>query len=106
MKTLLRPCLTIFVLLALLTGGVYPALVTVLAQALFADRANGSMIVRDGKAAGSELIGQPFSGPRYFWGRPSATTKDDKDLPYNAAASNGSNLGPTNPALVGGTDSE
>jgi K+-transporting ATPase ATPase C chain len=97
---MLRPCLTIFALLAMLTGAVYPAIVTAIAQLAFPVRANGSVLMRDGKAVGSELIGQQFDGPRYFWGRPSATTKDGKDLPYNAAASSGSNLGPTNDALL------
>lgn len=106
MQTILRPCLTIFVLLLILTGAIYPAVVTAIGQVFFGERANGSIITVDGKAVGSELIGQHFDEPRYFWGRPSATTKDDKDLPYYAASSNGSNLGPTNPALVGGKDVE
>lgn len=100
MKDLIRPCLTIFLALALLTGAVYPAIVTGIAQVVFGDRANGSIILHDGKPVGSEWIGQQFDDPRYFWGRPSATTKDDKDLPYNAASSSGSNLGPTNDALL------
>jgi K+-transporting ATPase ATPase C chain len=100
MTLLLRPCLTIFVLLTLLTGAVYPAVVTLIAQTVFPFRANGSVITRDGKAVGSELIGQTFDDAKYFWGRPSATTKDDKDFPYNAASSGASNLGPTNPALL------
>ena len=99
MKAHLRAALTIFALLTLLTGGVYPLLVTLIAQGVFPHQANGSVMVRDGKAVGSELIGQNFDDPRYFWGRPSATTKDDKDLPYNAASSNASNRGPTNPDL-------
>lgn len=100
MKSQLRPALSIFIALALLTGGVYPGVVTLIAQGVFPHQANGSIVKRDGKAVGSELIGQPFDDPRYFWSRPSATTKDDKDLPYSAASSTGSNLGPTNPALI------
>jgi potassium-transporting ATPase KdpC subunit len=81
--------------LTLLTGVAYPLLVTAIAQALFPDEANGSIVRRGDEAVGSSLIGQPFSSPRYFWGRPSATSPA-----YNAAASSGSNLGPTNPALL------
>jgi K+-transporting ATPase ATPase C chain len=90
----LRPAFAIFVALTLLTGVVYPLLVIVIAQTVFSHQANGSLVMRDGKPVGSELIGQPFDDPRYFWGRPSATSP----VPYNAAASTGSNLGPTNPA--------
>ncbi len=90
-----KPALILFVLLTLLTGAAYPLLVTGVAQVLFPGRADGSLIERDGKVLGSELIGQPFSDPGYFWGRPSATAP----VPYNAGASSGSNLGPTNPAL-------
>jgi K+-transporting ATPase ATPase C chain len=79
-----------------LTGLVYPFLVTGLGQLLFPRQANGSLIERDGKPVGSTLIGQSFSSPRYFWSRPSATSP----YPYNAAASSGSNQGPTNPALT------
>jgi potassium-transporting ATPase KdpC subunit len=96
----LRPALTIFALLTLLTGIAYPAVITAIAQAVFPHQANGSIIVSDGNAVGSELVGQAFDAPHYFWSRPSATTKDDKDLPYNAASSGGSNLGPTHPALL------
>ena len=84
------------VIWTLLTGLVYPLVVTGLAQLLFPHQANGSLVVRDGKVIGSELIGQYFDQPKYFWSRPSATSP----VPYNAAASSGSNLGPTNPALV------
>lgn len=96
MKSELRACLILFVLLTVLTGVVYPAVVTLVAQAAFPHQANGSVILRNGKGAGSELIGQSFDAPRYFWGRPSATDPTS----YNAASSNGSNLGPTNPDLL------
>jgi K+-transporting ATPase ATPase C chain len=100
MKSHLRAALTIFLTLTLLTGVAYPVLVTLIAQGLFPYRANGSVLTRAGTFVGSELIGQSFDDVRYFWGRPSATTKDDKALPYNAGASSGSNLGPTNPDLL------
>lgn len=96
MKEHLRPALTMLALLTVLTGLVYPLAVTGLAQLLFSHQANGSLIVRDGKMVGSKLIGQPFDGPKYFWSRPSATSL----FPYNAAASGGSNLGPTNPVFI------
>ena len=79
-----------------LTGLVYPAFVTAIAQVAFPHQANGSLIVQDGKPVGSELIGQPFDDPRFFWGRPSATAP----FPDNAGASTGSNLSPTNPDLI------
>lgn len=85
----------IFLALTVLTGIVYPLIVTGISQATFRDKANGSLIQLDGKVVGSSLIGQPFDDPKYFWGRPSATAP----VPYNAAASSGSNQGPTNPAL-------
>jgi K+-transporting ATPase ATPase C chain len=91
----LKPAALLLVLLTVLTGAIYPALVTGLAQALFPQQANGSLIKQDGKMVGSELIGQPFSDPKHFWTRPSATGP----VPYNAGASSGSNLGPLNPAL-------
>ena len=91
----LKPALLMLALLTVLTGGVYPLLVTGIAQGLFPHQANGSLIEQDGKVVGSELIGQPFSDPKYFWGRPSATGP----VAYNASASSGSNLGPLNPAL-------
>jgi K+-transporting ATPase ATPase C chain len=93
---LLRPALVLFLLLTLLTGIVYPLVVTGIAQVLFPHQAAGSLLTRDGHAIGSELIGQSFSDPRHFWGRPSATTPQ----PYNGTASNASNLGPLNPALT------
>ncbi|CAG0953750.1 Potassium-transporting ATPase KdpC subunit [Phycisphaerales bacterium] len=103
MSAILRPAIVIFVLLTLITGIAYPLAVTGIAQAVFADRANGSLIMRDGEAVGSSLIGQDFSGdPKYFWGRLSATGP----VPYTAfnaakaTGSSGSNLGPTNPALL------
>ena len=83
-------------LFTLLSGIIYPLAVTGLAQILFPSKANGSLITRQGVVVGSELIGQPFSDPRYFWSRLSPTTP----YPYNAGASTGSNLGPTNPALL------
>jgi potassium-transporting ATPase KdpC subunit len=96
MKSQLRPALTLFVLLTLLTGAVYPAFVTLVAQGVFPHQANGSVLKHGDKSAGSELIGQPFDGARYFWGRPSAT----EPFPYNAGASTGSNRGPTNDDLL------
>lgn len=97
MNIYLKPAVVLFALLSLLTGVVYPLLVTALAQGFFPLQANGSVLKSaQGNIIGSELIGQQFSAPKYFWGRPSATSP----YPYNAAASSGSNLGPTNPALV------
>jgi potassium-transporting ATPase KdpC subunit len=94
--THLRPALILLVALTVVTGVIYPVVVTVIAQVVFPHQANGSLIVKDGKVVGSTLIGQPFDDPKYFWGRPSATSP----FPYNAASSSGSNLSPTNPALV------
>ena len=94
MFKLLRQSLLLLVTLSVLTGIAYPLLITAAAQVVFPRQANGSLIYRDGKAVGSALIGQDFNEPKYFWGRPSATTP----MPYNAASSSGSNLGPTNPA--------
>ena len=95
MKNLLRPAITLFVLLTAITGVAYPLFITAIAQTAFPEEANGSLIVKDGKQIGSQLIGQNFTDPGYFWGRPSATAP----TPYNGTASGGSNLGPLNPAL-------
>lgn len=92
---LLRPALSLFVLLSLLTGLLYPMLVTAVAQVAFPAAADGNLIVREGQVVGSRLIGQPFSDPKHFWSRPSATAP----MAYNAGASSGSNQGPLNPAL-------
>lgn len=96
MNSIIRPVLIIFFVLTLLTGVVYPLVVTGVAQGLFPAQAAGSLLVRDGKPVGSTLIGQNFSDPKHFWGRPSATGP----MPYNASASSGSNQGPLNPALT------
>jgi K+-transporting ATPase KdpC subunit len=96
LRAQLRPAIVFFVLLTLITGIVYPLTVTGLARALFPHQAGGSLIIRNGQALGSALIGQPFDDPKYFWGRLSATSP----FPYNAAASSGSNLGPLNTNLV------
>ena len=96
MISLLRPAISLFIVLSVVTGLAYPLLVTGLGQLLFPDAAHGSLIFEDGKVVGSELIGQNFTEPKYFWGRPSATGP----YPYNGAASSGSNLGPLNPALL------
>ena len=96
MSNTLRPALVLFVLLSALTGLVYPLAVTGAAQALFPEQAEGSLVMRGGKPVGSALVGQNFSDPGHFWGRPSATAP----MPYNAGASGGSNQGPLNPALA------
>jgi potassium-transporting ATPase KdpC subunit len=96
LKEYLRPAIALFILAALVTGLAYPLMVTGLGRVLFPHAAMGSLIEEHGKVLGSSLIGQPFSDVKYFWGRPSATTP----MPYNAASSGGSNLGPTNPALT------
>jgi K+-transporting ATPase ATPase C chain len=92
----LMPALRMLIVLSLLTGLAYPLLVTGIAQVAFPHRANGSLIVAGDKTVGSELIGQPFDDPKYFWSRPSATSPQ----PYNGASSSGSNQGPRNPALA------
>jgi K+-transporting ATPase ATPase C chain len=93
---LLRPALVLFALLTLLTGVLYPLAVTGIAKLTFNDRAEGSIVLRNGVPVGSELIGQAFTNPAYFWGRPSATSPQ----PYNGAASTGTNQATTNPALL------
>jgi len=96
MKAQIRPALMAILIFTLLTGVIYPLVVTGVAQLVFPRQANGSLIVRNGQTVGSGLIGQQFDDPKYFWGRLSATSP----FPYNAVASSGSNLGPTNPALL------
>ena len=96
MNAIARPALVCFAFLTALTGIAYPLVVTGIAQSAFPAQAGGSLIVRDGRTVGSALIGQNFSDPKYFWGRPSATAP----TPNNASASGGSNLGPLNPALA------
>ena len=92
----LRPALVVFLALTMVTGIVYPAVVTLVGRIAFADDVSGSVIERDGRAVGSRLLGQPFSAPEYFWSRPSATAP----MPYNGAVSSGSNQGPINPSLA------
>ncbi len=96
MKSLLRPAISLFILLSVVTGLLYPMLVNGLASKLFASATQGSLFVSNDKLVGSALIGQNFTTPEYFWGRPSATAPQ----PYNAIASGGSNQGPSNPVLV------
>ena len=98
MTSLFRPAISLFVFCSLTTGLLYPAAVTVLANTAFHDQASGSLVGGQAKPVGSSLIGQPFSEPGHFWSRPSATSPN----PYNGTASSGSNLAPTNPALVDG----
>ena len=96
MKSLIRPAVSLFVALSVVTGVLYPLAVTGADMALFPQQAQGSLIVKDGVTVGSSLIGQSFTDPKYFWSRPSATGP----MPYNGGASSGSNQGPLNPALV------
>ena len=96
MKTQIRPAVTLFLLMTAITGIVYPLAVTGVSRLAFADRAAGSLLLKDGRPVGSSLIGQSFTDPKYFWGRPSATGP----MAYNAGSSTGSNQGPLNPALV------
>jgi K+-transporting ATPase ATPase C chain len=96
MIRILRQAIACIVVFTVITGVIYPLVVTGIAQIAFQNKANGSLIIRDGKIVGSSLIGQSFSSPKYFWTRPSATSP----MPYNAGSSSGSNLGPLNPALA------
>ncbi|HEY4316529.1 MAG TPA: potassium-transporting ATPase subunit KdpC [Herbaspirillum sp.] len=96
MKTILRPVLVVFLLLTVVCGVIYPLAVSGISRLAFAGQADGSIVTKDGKQVGSLLIGQAFSSPQYFWGRPSATGP----MPNNAEASGGSNLGPSNPAQL------
>jgi len=96
MFKMIRSVIVSLFVFTILTGVIYPLAVTGIAQLVFPEQANGSLIVKDGKMAGSSLIGQPFDDPKYFWGRPSATSP----FPYNSASSSGSNLAETNPDLV------
>ncbi|SCK33925.1 K+-transporting ATPase ATPase C chain [Variovorax sp. HW608] len=96
MKDIFRPAIVLFVLLSAITGIVYPFVVTGVARTAFPAQAGGSLVLRDGKPVGSTLIGQNFSDPKHFWGRPSATAP----MPYNGGSSGGANQGPLNPALA------
>jgi potassium-transporting ATPase KdpC subunit len=96
MNSILRPCVTLFAVLTVVTGVAYPLVVTGVARTVFPAEAAGSIVVRDGKPVGSSLIGQNFSDPKHFWGRPSATSP----MANNATLSGGSNQGPLNPALT------
>jgi potassium-transporting ATPase KdpC subunit len=103
----LRPAIVMILLFTLITGLIYPFVVTGIAQVVFPHQAAGSLVVKDGKVVGSELMGQAFTGDNYFHGRPSATSAPDPndptktvDAPYNAANTGGSNLGPTSKALI------
>ncbi|HSH98524.1 MAG: potassium-transporting ATPase subunit KdpC [Methylophilaceae bacterium] len=96
MKSYLRPAIALFLGLTLITGAIYPLLTTGIGKAFFPQQTQGSLIKKEGNVVGSTLIGQNFTGPKYFWGRPSATGP----YPNNAAASSGSNQGPLNPVLM------
>ena len=96
MLKILRQSVIALVALTVITGIIYPLAVTGIARGVFPNKSSGSLITQNGKAVGSSLIGQPFTDPKYFWSRPSATSPE----PYNAAASSGSNLGPSNPTLL------
>ncbi len=96
MASIFRPAISLFLVMTIITGIVYPLVVTGVAQVAFPNQAAGSLLIKDGKPVGSRLIGQSFSDPKYFWSRPSATSPQ----PYNGLASSGSNQGPLNPALT------
>ncbi len=96
MLKMIRPVIVSLFVFTILTGVLYPLAVTGIAQLIFPDQANGSLLMKDGKPVGSSLIGQPFDDPKYFWGRLSATSP----FPYNSVSSSGSNLAETNPDLV------
>jgi potassium-transporting ATPase KdpC subunit len=96
LRAQIKPAILTFLILTIITGIFYPLFITGIAQMLFHDQANGSLIYKNGKAIGSSLIGQLFDDPKYFWGRPSSTLP----FPFNAASSSGSNLGPSNSALI------
>ena len=96
MNSLIRPAISLFIAMSLLTGLAYPAVVAAVAQLAWPEHANGSLVLRKGQAIGSSLIGQSFQDPKHFWSRPSATSP----MAYNGTGSSGSNVGPTNPALV------
>jgi K+-transporting ATPase ATPase C chain len=96
LKEQIRSAILLFIILSIITGIIYPLFVTGVAQVFFRDQANGSLVVKGDRPIGSALIGQPFNDPRYFWGRLSATSP----VSFNAASSSGSNLGPSNPALI------
>ncbi|RBA23540.1 potassium-transporting ATPase subunit KdpC [Herminiimonas fonticola] len=96
MKSTFRPALVLFAVLTLICGVIYPYAITGIGKLAFSEQAEGSLLTRSGQVVGSSLIGQAFSSPQYFWGRPSATSP----MPNNAAASSGSNQGPLNPALI------
>jgi potassium-transporting ATPase KdpC subunit len=98
MTAIVRPAIVLFLVLTVITGVLYPLVITGIAQTVFPDQAGGSILVENGKPVGSHLIGQRFSDPKHFWGRPSATAPQ----PYNGLASGGSNLGPLNPTLTDG----
>ena len=101
MLAIVRPALVLFLILTAITGVIYPLVVTGVARVAFPNQAGGSIVVKDGRPVGSSLIGQSFSEPGHFWGRPSATTPH----PYNGLASGGSNLGPLNPTLTDSIES-
>ena len=98
----IRAAVVMIVLFTAITGLIYPLAITAAAQWVFPEKANGSLMKKEGRIVGSELIGQPFSDPKYFWSRPSATSP----FPYNAGASSGSNFGPLNPGLLTGVQEQ